>query len=118
MAGDSMLPFAGHASSNSGAVGVCSVCRVRDASGGHDHNPIREFEDLVEVLGNKQHGRTLIPLVHELGANVCGRREVQAEAGVGRDEHANVAGEFARQDCALHVAYPTEPPAGSPSTAS
>ena len=63
-----------------------------------------ELEDFVEILRDEQHRRAAVALLHDLRADVGDGREVEAEAGIGDDQHVDVAGELARQHRALHVA--------------
>ncbi len=86
------------------AVGARGVGEIGDLAARHDGDAVGEFEDFVEVLGDEQHRRAAVALLHDLGADVGDGGEVEAEAGIGDDQHVDVAGEFAREHRALHVA--------------
>ena len=86
------------------AVGLGDRRDVVDRAARHHGDAVGELEDLVEVLRHQQHGGAAVALLHDLRADLGDRGEVEPEAGVGDDQHVDVAGELARQHGALHVA--------------
>ena len=70
----------------------------------HHHDPVGQLQQLVEILADQQHGGAAVARLHDLGMDLGHRREIEPEAGIGGDQHLDVAAEFARQHGALHVA--------------
>ena len=94
----------GHVASDGRAVGGGCVGEISDLAARHDRDAVGEFQDLVEVLRHQENGGAAVTLLHDLRPNVGDRGEVEAEAGIGDDEHVDVAGQLAREYGALHIA--------------
>ena len=65
---------------------------------------VGQLEDFVEVFGDEQHGGAAIARLHDARADLGDRLEIEAEAGIGDDQHLHVLAQFAGQHRALDVA--------------
>ena len=65
---------------------------IIDRSTGHHRNLVRQIEHFIEVLGQQQHGRALVALLHDLRPDFDDRGEIEPEAWIGDNEHIDVAG--------------------------
>ncbi len=75
----------------------------------HHHDPVGQFQDLVEILGNQQHRRAAVARRHDTRAHFRHRLHVQPETRIGDDQQLHVPVQFARQHAALHVAAGQHP---------
>ncbi len=65
---------------------------VHDASFAHYQDAIAEREDFVQIGTDQEHGGAPVARVHQLGADVRDRPEIEAEAGVGGNQDGYFAG--------------------------
>ena len=77
---------------------------IGDLAARHHGDAVGEFEHFVEILGDQQHRGAAVALLDDLRANVGDGREIEAEAGIGDDQHVDVFREFAREHRALDIA--------------
>ena len=82
---------------------------VRDLAAMHHHDPVGEFQDLVQVFRNQQHGGACVARGHDPGARFRHRFDVQPEARIGDDQQPDNAVQFARQHAALHITAGSTP---------
>src|SRR3989304_3948439 len=74
--------------------------RIQVSGGG----AVRERQPLVQVLGNQQHAGALFPPLQQQGVDLLGGADVEARGGVGGDDQARPAREFAGENQPLDVA--------------
>ena len=94
----------GHVPPDLGEIGVAGAGLVDEFAVEHHHQTIRQFEQFVEVFADQQHRGAAVARRHDLGMDLGDGREIQPKAGIGGDQHLDLAAEFARQHRALHVA--------------
>ena len=102
--GTSIILSAPPCAGQCGAVGLRRVGEIGDLALRHHRDAVGELQDFVEVLGDQQHRGAAVALFDDLGANIGDGGEIEAEAGIGDDQHVDGAGEFAGEHRALHVA--------------
>ena len=76
---------------------------VDDPAFGDHETPVGQLENLVEVFGDQQHRGSAVTGFHELRTDFRHGFEIEAEAGIGRDQDFDPFAQFASQDRALDV---------------
>src|SRR5262245_25560446 len=110
-AGDSKIPsdsasrlMPRHVPSDIQRIGVTRACLVDQAAVEDHHDAVGELQKLIAVRAYQWHAAAPVAHRADLGVDLRDRREVEPEAGIGRDHHIDLAAELARQHGALHVA--------------
>ncbi|GCC49433.1 hypothetical protein chiPu_0033481, partial [Chiloscyllium punctatum] len=93
-----------HMPADLGEVGFAGPGLVDERAVEHHDQPIRQLQELVEVFADQKHRRATVAGGHDLGMDLRHRSEVEPEAGIGGDQHFDVARQLACQHRALHVA--------------
>src|SRR6202021_2343044 len=70
----------------------------------HDGEPVREFEQFVEILADQQHRGAAISRGHDLRVNLRDSGKIETKAGIGGDQDFNDIAQLAGQHGALHIA--------------
>ena len=93
----------GHMPPDLGEIGLARACFMDELAVEHHDQTIRQFQQFVEVLADQQHRGAAIAGGHDLGVDLRDRGEIEPEAGIGGDQHLDLAAELPRQHRALHV---------------
>ena len=73
---------------------------VVDPAARHDRDAVGELEDFVEILGDEEDRGATVALLHDLRPDLGDRGEVEAEAGVGDDQHVDRTADSSRASTA------------------
>ena len=95
-----------HMPSDLGEIGLAGAGFMDELAVEHHHQTVRQFEEFVEVLADQKHGGAAVTRRHDLGMDLGDRGEIEPEAGIGGDQHLDLAAEFARQHRAFPAAMP------------
>ena len=76
---------------------------VDDRTFGDHENPVCEFEEFVEILGDEQYRGAGVADAQDLVPDLGDGREIEPEAGIAGHQQTDLAFEFAGQDQPLHV---------------
>ncbi len=94
-----------HVPSDSTHIECAASTLVDDSTASHHDQPITEFQQLVQVLAQKQDGCALVSGFQQTRVNEFNRGKVQPKAGIGHDQDPSGSfTEFSGQYRALHVA--------------
>lgn len=98
-----LFPMACHVPANRGPVGSGNGAFEHDPTIIHHRDAIRQFEELIQILADQKHRGPAIARAHDLLAYLAGGGDVQAKAGIGRDEHLDLVRQFPGKHQPLHV---------------
>ena len=58
----------------------------------HDHDPVGQGADLIEIFADEQNGRAVVALLKQALVNVLSRADIDAAGWLRRDQHTGVTG--------------------------
>ena len=96
--------MSGHVSPDFGEIGFAGSRFMNELAVKHDDKAVGQFQQFVEILADQQYRGAAIAGGHDLGMDLGHRGEIEPEAGIGGDQHLDLATEFPRQYRTLYVA--------------
>ena len=82
----------GHVAADDGEIRIAGARFVDDLTVEHHHQSVGKLQKLVKVFADQEHRRAAVACRHDLGMDLCHRREIKPKARIGGDQDIDLAG--------------------------